>query len=160
MAITYLTGDATSPKGDGPHVIIHINNNFGAWGAGFVMSLSQKWPYPELRYKDGIDDGRLLLGIVQLVQVEENIYVANMVAQDGFPTEERPVAVDYEALTLCLRKLGKHLPTSYQIHGPRIGTGIGGGDWDTIAEIIERELPDHDVKIYTLPGSRFLEEIE
>jgi O-acetyl-ADP-ribose deacetylase (regulator of RNase III) len=33
---------------------------------------------------------------------------------------------------------------------PKIGAGLGGGDWDTIARIIEDTFEGYDVTIYTL----------
>lgn len=54
--------------------------------------------------------------------------------------------LDYEALTLCLRKInfkfkGKHIGL------PKIGAGLAGGDWDRIKEIIKTELCDCDVTV-------------
>ena len=40
--IIYLKGDATSPQVSGYKIIVHICNNRGSWGAGFVMAISEK----------------------------------------------------------------------------------------------------------------------
>ncbi len=40
--ITYLTGDATQPQSAGPKLIVHVCNDIGGWGRGFVVaSLTQ-----------------------------------------------------------------------------------------------------------------------
>lgn len=31
---------------------------------------------------------------------------------------------------------------------PKIGSGLGGGDWNTIAQIINTEIQDLKVKVY------------
>ena len=54
--------------------------------------------------------------------------------------------IDYEALTLCMRKLnivfaGKHIGL------PKIGAGLAGGDWNLIKDIIKRELKDCQVTV-------------
>ena len=54
--------------------------------------------------------------------------------------------LDYEALTLCLRKMnhefkGKHIGL------PQIGCGLAGGDWERVKTIIQNELKDCDVTV-------------
>jgi O-acetyl-ADP-ribose deacetylase (regulator of RNase III) len=145
--IHYRIGDATEPATDGFNCIMHINNNLGAWGGGFVLSVSDKWSEPEKEYRS-LEN--YVLGDVQLVWVGEGTFVANMIAQDEFPTNERPVAVDYDALRKCLRTIANEAPPTTTFHAPRIGCGIGGGSWDDVAPIIEEELADFDVYIYDL----------
>ena len=44
--INYVKGDATYPEKlcpKGTKIIVHIVNDIGAWGAGFVLSLSKRW---------------------------------------------------------------------------------------------------------------------
>jgi len=153
MPINYHVGDATEPIGDGPKAIIHINNNLGAWGGGFVLAISEKWPRAEKAYR-ALKEYEL--GFIQVVPVDENLVVVNMVAQNGFPSDEQPVAVDYSALEDCLWLANRTLPKDVSIHAPRIGTGIAGGDWNEIEVILANEMPDRDINIYDLPGSKFL----
>lgn len=54
--------------------------------------------------------------------------------------------LDYEALTLCMRKInhqfrGKHIGL------PKIGAGLAGGDWNRIKRIIQEELIDCTVTV-------------
>ena len=46
MPINYVKGDATSPQGTSPRVLVHVCNDLGAWGKGFVVAVSKKWPAP------------------------------------------------------------------------------------------------------------------
>lgn len=50
--ITYTTGDATCPATSGNKIIVHICNDIGAWGKGFVLALSKRWVAPEKQYKE------------------------------------------------------------------------------------------------------------
>ena len=47
MNIVYVTGDATRPVGTGNKVLVHVCNDVGGWGRGFVMALSARWSAPE-----------------------------------------------------------------------------------------------------------------
>ena len=80
MKINYVVGDATAPQGEGKKIICHICNDIGAWGAGFVLALSNKWRYPEDRYHAMPS---YQLGSAMVLEVEPDVYVANMIAQHG-----------------------------------------------------------------------------
>lgn len=54
--------------------------------------------------------------------------------------------VDYEAITLCMRKINKTFPGKH-IGLPMIGAGLAGGDWNKIKGIIEKELQNMEVTI-------------
>ena len=54
--------------------------------------------------------------------------------------------LDYEALTLCMRKIN-HKFKSLHIGLPLIGCGLAGGDWETVKSIIADELTDMEVTI-------------
>jgi hypothetical protein len=36
MSINFIVGDATTPIGDGLKIIVHVCNDIGGWGRGFV----------------------------------------------------------------------------------------------------------------------------
>lgn len=147
--IQYTKGDATCPQGAGLKIIIHIVNNRGKWGKGFVLALSKRWKQPEQRYRQSFkDDPKPTLGIVQFVPVRNDIVVVNMFAQDGFVGGSRKVAVDYEALEWCLGKLVNFAKRNEaSIHMPRIGCGLAGGRWEKVEPIIVRNLCDRDVDV-------------
>lgn len=76
-----------------------------------------------------------------------------MIAQDGINTRYTPFQkrIDYNALRLCLKKLRKHIgERDISIHMPKIGTGLGGGNWDIIKKIISDELYDLQIYVYTI----------
>lgn len=49
--INYIVGDATDPKVEGNKIIAHVCNDIGAWGRGFVLTLSRKFPEAERSYR-------------------------------------------------------------------------------------------------------------
>lgn len=151
--INYIWGDATEPQGEGNIIIPHICNDIGVWGAGFVLALSKRWKGPERVYRENHNADRLLLGSVQFVQVEETIWVANMIAQRDVKSYRRGSGppIRYDALKDALSVVAdKARSLNASVHMPRIGAGLAGGDWQRIELIIEQTLIDEgiDVTVY------------
>ncbi len=46
-AMSYVQGDATQPEDTGPRILVHVCNDVGAWGRGFVLAVSRRWATPE-----------------------------------------------------------------------------------------------------------------
>lgn len=148
--IAYVTGDATRPTPDvAPRVICHVCNDVGAWGAGFVLAVSRRWASPEAVYRA---EERRTLGSVQLIEVEPGLYVANLIAQNGFPLRGG-CALDYAALARCFRTLVELAGADWSFHMPRIGCGIAGGEWPAVSKILAAELEGRAVTVYDLPRS-------
>lgn len=157
--IHYVRGDATKPQARGPKAIIHICNNVGAWGAGFVVAVSRRWPEPEKRYRDWFNsDKDFGLGMIQPVLVDDSgdsLWVINMVAQQGVGQSDGP-PIRYKALRQCLNQVADFAEQKgASVHAPRIGCGLAGGSWELIEPIIRETLCDKgvDVTIYDFGGS-------
>jgi len=154
--LTYITGDATRPTFEGPKIIAHGCNTVGAWGAGFVMAISARWSKPCDEYLKNQDLGMNKLGSVHFVQVEDDIWVANMITQSGIYSTANPRPLNYEAVEDCLEFLALHAKNlKATIHMPRIGTGLAKGRWDEIEDRIQQKLcrTGIDVFVYDLPPS-------
>lgn len=162
MSIQYVIGDATHPQGDGVKIIAHVCNNVGAWGAGFTGALSKRWGKLEDYYRMIYDADRKMktdnpehkrivcLGEIILMPAEKDIWVANMVAQDGIGTDRRRIR--YDALRKCLSKIPKALAwqephVAFTVHMPRIGCGLAGGEWSVVEQIINEELVSQGVSV-------------
>lgn len=154
-SITYIKGDATLPVGDGKKYIVHVCNDIGGWGRGFVLALSNKWESPEKKYREWNRNGfyelsdmskcKFELGNIQVVPVEDNLSVINMIGQHGcYPTVvngEKIQPIRYEALKECLYKVAKLAKANnVSVHMPMIGAGLAGGDWTVIEGIINNTL--------------------
>lgn len=152
--IKYLKGDATLPQASGTRIIAHICNDIGGWGKGFVLAISKRWKEPEEAYRAWYCDATendFALGEIQLVQVEEDTYVANMIAQrDIKPNPSTGVLpIRYEAIETCLEKLANEAKSlNASIHMPRIGCGLAGGKWDIIEPLIVKTLIANDIDTY------------
>lgn len=149
--VTTVTGDATDPPGSGVRVIAHVCNDVGGWGRGFVLALSRRWPQPEREYRrwyrerDGNDFG---LGAVQFVPVEDDLYVANMVAQHGLRRTASGPPLRYDALATCLDTVAERAAEfGGSVHLPRIGAGLAGGDWSRIEDMIGRAFAARSVPV-------------
>lgn len=149
--VTYVQGDATDPRGDGPKVIIHICNDRGGWGRGFVGALSRRWPEPETTYRRAYRNGEVVLGAVSdpvLVDPVRCTYVMNLVAQRGYSRPGAP-ALDYDALDRCLAATAPKIAAlGATVHCPRIGTGLAGGRWERIEPLLEQHLGVFGVVVY------------
>lgn len=168
MEIAYEIGDATAPQSHNPVLILHCCNDLGRWGAGFVLALSKRWRLPEAAYLDW-SEGRsktiyppFKLGAVQSVQVEKDIFVANMIGQHGIgPDANGLPPVRYDAIELAMDAVAGVVHTideAYgeccEVHCPRFGAGLAGGDWEKIEDILLRKLVSQGilVTVYDLPA--------
>jgi hypothetical protein len=112
------------------------------------------------------------LGEIQVVPVKDEhgtLFVVNMIAQHNFKTKDNPVALRYQALADCFRKLDEWIKSyrmarelmarpsrigDVSIHMPRIGCGLAGGSWDKVELLIGTMLFEHDVFVYDLPQEK------
>jgi O-acetyl-ADP-ribose deacetylase (regulator of RNase III) len=147
--INYVIGDATAPEAEGMKIIVHVCNDIGAWGAGFVLALSKKWKKPEEQYRA---KQYYRLGDVDLVFVGDNIMVANMIGQHCIGRDEDGFApVRYSAIAEGLKWINKRaVNLEASLHCPRFGSDLAGGDWDVIERLI-RECTTVPVTVYDLP---------
>ncbi len=150
--ITYLKGDATSPQARGNKIIGHVCNDIGAWGKGFVMAISARWPEPEKEYRKWHRtraQNNFALGEIQLISVEKYVCVANMIGQHGIKTGSKGVPIRYEAIEACLEKLAQEaLEKEASVHLPRIGCGLAGGTWVKIEPLITKTLLTQDILVF------------
>ncbi|WOX14033.1 macro domain-containing protein [Streptomyces sp. N50] len=142
--IKYVRGDATVPSVKGVKVIAHVCNDIGGWGKGFVLAVSRRWPEPEKAYRSWHRDraaNDFGLGAVQLVQVERQVWVANMIGQRGIRTGSKGVPVRYEAIGTALGVLAERAAElGASVHMPRIGCGLAGGKWSRVEPLITERL--------------------
>ncbi|MFB9994675.1 Appr-1-p processing protein [Deinococcus oregonensis] len=162
MTLNDVIGDATRPQGEGSRLLVHLCNDVGAWGRGFVVALSKIYPQPESEFKrwaSGQTNQAYALGEVQFVLVSSTLTVANLIGQHDIARKKKPTdqpPVRYEAIRAGLGRVRQEAQAlGASIHMPRIGAGVAGGDWAVIEPIIREELTDHglNVTVYSLPTS-------
>jgi O-acetyl-ADP-ribose deacetylase (regulator of RNase III) len=149
--ITYVRGDATTPRGKGVKLIAHVCNDLGGWGKGFVLAVSRRWPEPEKAYRRWHREragNDFALGAVQFVQVDPYVHVANMIGQRGTRTGSKGVPVRYEAIDTALGSVaGRAAELGASVHMPRIGCGLAGGRWSRIEPLITARLVAADISV-------------
>jgi O-acetyl-ADP-ribose deacetylase (regulator of RNase III) len=153
-AIQYVEGDATAPIGAGPKIIVHVCNDQGGWGKGFVVAISKRWKAPEREYRAWHRRGSeppFELGQVQVVPVADGLSVANLIGQEGMRAKQGVPPIRYGAIAEGLARVrARALREGASVHMPRIGCGLAGGKWEEILPILERELLAQgvDVTVY------------
>src|SRR6266446_2639226 len=159
-SIEFVFGDATSPQGDGPRILVQIvTDGAVTWGGGgFATAVRRAWPSAQDEFRLWVGGGRehLSLGRVHFATPQNGVQVASIVAQHGYAPTARP-KIRYNALRLGLQevaRLAKEKGAS--VHMPRIGTGLGGGSWEIVEEVVWDTLGKAGVHVtvYDLPGRR------
>ncbi len=163
MDLKYVMGNATRPLGTGPRVIVHCCNDRGKWGAGFVLALSRRWPQVEGAYRrwhrtntagTSITTGSFSLGNVQFVEVEPQLWVANLIGQEGVGRIDGTPPIRYPAIEQGLKHVAEFATVNdATIHMPKMGSGLSGGDWSEIESIVKRAFQGLSVTVYVLPGA-------
>lgn len=153
MKINYINGNLiTLAKQGAFDVIIQGCNCFCVQGAGLALQMRQEFDTlnPE---KYPLEDPVYRGDINKLGQIDFNYWpelapnaliVVNCYTQYVANYDAKPF--DYDAFTLCMRKLNKKFKGKH-IGSPRIGTHLAGGTWDLIGPIMERELKDCTVTV-------------
>jgi len=103
------------------------------------------------------------MGHCQIMQVYENkkyehkLYVANMIAQNGLPSANNTRAINYLGLVKSMNTLARFIRSEtgflkkteqIEIHAPKFGSGLAGGNWNFISDLIEDIWGDFNVYIY------------
>jgi O-acetyl-ADP-ribose deacetylase (regulator of RNase III) len=129
-------------------IIIQGCNCFNTFGRGLAKEIRERLPKAyaaDCKTKKG-DMNKLGNYSTCVINTEggDDFMVINCYTQYMYSNSEPQI--DYEALTLCLRKINNEFKGA-KIGVPLIGAGLAGGDWFKISEIIDRELKDLDVTI-------------
>jgi O-acetyl-ADP-ribose deacetylase (regulator of RNase III) len=125
-------------------VIVHGCNCQCAMGAGIARTIKQHFPEAYEADRRTAKGDRSKLGTISTAEVvrgDAEFTVANGYTQ--FHWRGRGVLVDYDALRSVFRAVREQFP-GLRVGYPKIGAGLAGGDWETIAAIIDEELAGED----------------
>lgn len=144
--------------------IPHVCNNVDLFGAGFAASISEKYPMVKQNYHLlGKTFLKQNMGHCQIMEVysnkkyEHKLYVANMIAQNGTPSDRNARPINYLGLVKSMNTLGRFIRSEtgflnktekVEIHAPKFGSGLAGGNWYFINDLIEDIWGDFNVYIY------------
>lgn len=129
--------------------IAHGCNCFCKMKSGIAAPMAELFGCDKFPLEDSKFSGLInRLGAIDFKEIN-GLTVINAYTQ-YYNTSSNPdkeaVNLDYEALTLCLRKINK-IFEGKRIGLPMIGAGRAKGDWNLIKEIIKKELKDCNITV-------------
>ena len=119
-------------------------------GSGLAKAVRKKFPEVYDKYRREYKAIGLALGTITWVSTPSHL-VFNCITQEHYGRAAKQY-VDYEAVRKCLSEvnhIAKRL-SIYRIAMPRIGCGLGGGDWKVVEQIVEVTLTNYEVFVYEL----------
>jgi hypothetical protein len=134
-----IDGDITLVKSG---VIGHQVNCKGVAGAGLALQIRNKFP----GWYDNFVLTDLSLGEVGLYKIRDDLWIANLYAQQEFYGLDTGVYTSYLALRQSLDRLeglSKTMRLPRPLYLPYgLGCGLGGGDWGIVSEeIVSKVCP-------------------
>ena len=148
MSLSYKVRSLIEAFKDGEvNVIAHQANCFNKMGSGIAPQIAKAFPKAKEADDNTVKGDHRKLGSVSRANVSEG-YIYNLYGQ-YYPGKN----TDYAALRQALRHMASQLyllKGSAKIGLPKIGCGIGGGDWEIVSDIIKEELSGFEVIIYVL----------
>jgi len=156
--IEYLFGDATHPHARGDGILVHVvPDDTRVWGGGgFAAALRRAYKEVQGEFIEWRQrfSGRAPLGEVHFARATDSLIVASIVAQSGHGVSSRP-RIRYAALQRGLETVARAAADQgATLHMPRIGTGMAGGRWEIIEDVLTESLQAFDVSayVYDLPS--------
>lgn len=126
-------------------IIVHGCNACGYFNAGVAKAIRLKYPQAYQDYMLHYRHGNLRLGNIIVTKIHDSLYIVSGVTQQEFGRVPNHRYVDYGAIEQVfssVNAMAKELNIS--VNFPMIGSGLGGGDWNTIYDIIDSTL-DQDI---------------
>lgn len=128
-------------------IIVHGCNAQGVMGSGVAKAVKDKYPGAYMYYKQAVNNSDAELGDVIWYQANEHLVIANAITQEYYGRDGKRYA-NYAAIArgfrLVFMRWGRF---DYEaVYFPKIGAGLGGGDWNIIEQIINDTDPHNKVK--------------
>ena len=148
MEIIYKIGNLLNAQTD---VIAHQVNCQGVMGSGVAKQIRDKWPIVFEKYKAEyelhVDLSKSLLGNCQLVQINDNQYVANLFGQNYYGRDgKRYTSYDgiYDALTSLAVQMTDNGMESLALPY-NMSSCLGGADWEVILAMINSAFKNTNI---------------
>jgi O-acetyl-ADP-ribose deacetylase (regulator of RNase III) len=146
--INYIKGDLFAAK---PKIIVHGCNAHGVMGSGFAKTIKELYPKAYTDYQEycKLREKEFLLGTVKTSLQPDGTLVINAITQGEYGRGAIRY-VSYDAVDDCMETIGSNISEDNVISMPKIGAGLGNGNWNVIEAIIKHRLKDHVVNVYEL----------
>lgn len=145
MKIEYRTGDLFKTD---IMTIMHGCNAKGIMGSGVAKLIRDKYPeaynqYFKIGHEFGYRMGEIIIASCgDKINDSDNFkLIVNAITQERFGNDTIRY-VSYDAIADAMNAVNKMYNTHQitEVAMPQIGAGLGGGNWNVIASIIESEL--------------------
>ncbi len=132
-------------------IIAHGTNTHGVMGSGIALQIRNKWPNVYEAYRSLHQTQGLELGTIQPVSTPDGRIVVNCMTQPAFGRDGGRYA-DYDAIARCIQALNQVASDNgvVEIGLPKIGAGLGGGDWAVIEGIINSNAQEFTPIVYMI----------
>jgi hypothetical protein len=148
--------------------IPHVCNNIDLFGAGFAQQIAERFPSVKQDYHMlGKNFLKNNMGYAQIIKVYEEkkykhkLFIVNMIAQNGIRSQSNLRPLNYWGLVKSMTSLASYITTNtgfinknenVEIHCPKFGSGLAGGDWHFISDLIEDIWSKFFVTVYKYDG--------
>ena len=160
-----ITRDRVTAGNNGCTVFIpHVCNNIDAFGAGFAAQVADKYPIVKADYHMlGKTFLKSNMGHSQFIKVFEDpkyrhkLFFVNMIAQNGLINKSNPRPLNYVGLVKAMLSVSNYIQNQtgftnnsehVEIHCPKFGSGLAGGNWNFIQDLIEDIWTKYNVFVY------------
>jgi hypothetical protein len=146
----------------------HVCNNIDLFGAGFAQQVAEHYPSVKQDYhllgKNFLKNN---LGYSQILKVYEDnkhkhkLFFVNMISQNGIKNPNNTRPLNYLALAKSMALLSNYIVMNtgftnnsekIEIHCPKFGSGLAGGNWNFISDLIEDVWGRYFVTVYSDPN--------
>lgn len=122
-------------------ILVHGCNSLGYFNKGIAKQIRDTYPQAYQDYILRFRRGNLFLGDVVCTDVAPNLIIVSGITQDSISSDPKIRNVSYNAIEQVFRQVNQlAIQFGLPVKFPMIGAGLGGGDWDTIAQIIDSTL--------------------
>jgi len=147
--------------------IPHVCNNIDLFGAGFAAQVADRYPSAKANYhmlgKNFLSKN---MGYSQVVKIKEDakhkhkLYIVNMIAQNGVRSLSNNRPLNYYGLIKSMVSLTNFIDNNtgfisktenIEIHCPKFGSGLAGGNWLFISDLIKDIWSKYPVIVYEAP---------
>ena len=124
--------------------IVHGVNCSDGFGSGIAAQIAESFPQTKEQYHSKYEFEGWKLGEIQ----ETVDLIINLASQNKYGKFGNKYC-SYDAIEKGLNEVNSQF-AGLKIGLPKIGAGLGGGNWNIIEKIIEETLTNVDYTIYTL----------
>lgn len=143
-----IKGDLIQKAKEGEFdLIAHGSNCFCTMGSGIAKQIKREFPEAYRADCNTFKGDLSKLGACSCVRIKRNginLIVVNAYTQFYYGTHEQKV--NYDAIRSCMKWIKENFGGK-KIGIPKIGAGLGGGDWKIISKIIEEEMENEDITV-------------